>query len=139
MVRVAEGCWWHSDRMPQLDLMDETFIVASPATVAGAVADASRWPGWWPELSLRVAEDRGPEGVRWAVAGERWTGTMEVWVEPHLDGVIAHYYLRVDPVGRGVTRRGLDRARRGWARRSRRLMWALKDELEQGRPAGEEP
>lgn len=125
--------------MAQLDLMDETFIVASPATVAAAVADASRWPGWWPELRLQVAEDRGPEGVRWVVVGERWTGSMEVWVEPHLDGVIAHYYLRVDPVGRSLSRRGRERARRGWARRNRHLMWALKDELEKGRPAGEEP
>jgi hypothetical protein len=125
--------------MPQLDLMDETFIVASPATVAAAVADAARWPGWWPELTLDVVEDRGPEGVRWSVAGERWTGTMEVWVEPHLDGVIAHYYLRVDPVGRTLGRRGRERVRRDWARHSRRLMWGLKDELEKGRPPGEEP
>jgi len=123
--------------------MDETFIVAAPATVARLVADSSRWPRWWPGLVLTVAEDRGPAGIRWQVGAgttrgrstkkSPLTGTMEIWVEPHQDGVIAHYYLRVDPTGRRMRRR----ARHKRARQAKHALWSLKDELERGRPVGE--
>jgi hypothetical protein len=122
--------------MPQLDLMDEVFIVAAPRTVATVVADRARWPQWWPGLDLTVQEDRGVAGIRWLVDGW-WTGSMEIWVQPHLDGVIAHYYLRIDPAGARMSARRLGRHRRAWGRRSKRLLWALKDELEAGRPVGE--
>ena len=150
--------------MPSLDLMDETFILAAPLTVARLVADSSRWPRWWPGLALTVAEDRGRAGIRWQVGqgttqersnkrgGATWersnrrggatrersnrrgrlTGTMEIWVEPHLDGAIAHHYLRVDPAGRRLGRR----ARRYWARQAKRALWSMKDELESARPVG---
>src|SRR5882757_5656310 len=139
--------------MPSLDLMDETFILAAPLTVARLVADSSRWPRWWPGLALTVAEDRGRAGIRWQVGPGttrergnkrggatrersnrrgRLTGTMEIWVEPHLDGAIAHHYLRVDPAGRRLGRR----ARRYWARQAKRALWSMKDELESARPVG---
>lgn len=125
--------------MPQLDLMDETFIVAAPRTVATVVADRSRWAQWWPGLELTVQEDRGIAGIRWLVSGDSWIGSMEIWVQPHLDGVIAHYYLRVDPAGGRMPARRLGRRRRDWQRRAKRVLWALKDELEKGRPVGEQP
>ena len=57
--------------MPQLDLVDETFVVAEPARVAAAVRDPARWAGWWPDLRLGVFQDRGEAGVRWNVRGAR--------------------------------------------------------------------
>jgi len=60
---------------------------ADPADVGRAVADTSSWRRWWPDLRLTVVEDRGPAGQRWTVAGAL-TGTMEVWLQPMMDGVI---------------------------------------------------
>jgi hypothetical protein len=122
--------------MPQLDLLDETFIVAAPRSVAATVADPARWAGWWPGLTLAVQEDRGIAGIRWLVGGS-WIGSMEIWLEPHLDGVIAHYYLRIDPAAGQLGKRALRRQHRAWARRGKRVLWALKDELEQGRGVGD--
>lgn len=114
--------------MAELDLLDETFVAAPPAAVARLVADRTRWAGWWPGLALTVAEDRAAEGVRWLVAGDL-QGTMEVWVEPVLDGAVAHYYLRVGALS--------GRARRWWSRRAKVVLWQLKDELERDRSPGE--
>lgn len=114
--------------MPELDLLDETFVAAPPAAVARLVADRTRWARWWPGLELGIEQDRGPEGIRWQVAGEL-TGTMEVWIEPVLDGVVAHYYLRVESLPA--------RARRWWTRRAKVVLWQLKDELERDRTVGQ--
>lgn len=119
--------------MPQLDLVDETFVVADPARVAAAVRDPARWARWWPDLRLGVFQDRGDAGVRWNVRGAL-VGSMEVWLEPWGDGVLVHHYVRCDPAGGGpVTRR--ERRRR--ERHAKRVFWALKDELEGDRRAGE--
>jgi hypothetical protein len=117
----------------QLDLVDETFVVAAPAAVAAVVRDPARWPGWWPDLRLGVFQDRGDAGVRWNVRGAL-SGSMEVWLEPYGDGVLVHHYVRCDPVGRD---RITPRERRTRERHAKRLFWALKDELEGDRPAGE--
>ena len=123
--------------MPQLDLVDETFVVAEPARVAAAVADPARWPVWWPDLRLGVFQDRGEAGVRWTVRGAL-TGSMEVWLEPYGDGVIVHHYVRCDlPGGRARSPAALARLRRRRERHAKRVFWALKDELEGDRAAGE--
>ena len=119
--------------MPQLDLIDETFVVADPARVAAAVRDPARWPGWWPDLTLGVFQDRGDAGVRWNVRGAL-TGSMEVWLEPYGDGVVVHHYVRCDPAGGGPVGA---RERRRRQRHAKRVFWALKDELEGDRRAGE--
>lgn len=36
--------------------------------------------------------------MRWTVSGAL-VGTMEVWLEPVLDGTMLHYFLRADPAG----------------------------------------
>lgn len=119
--------------MAQLDLVDETFVVADPARVAAVVRDPARWPGWWPDLTLGVFQDRGDAGVRWNVRGAL-VGSMEVWLEPYGDGVLVHHYVRCDRPGeRPVTAR--ERRRR--ERHAKRVFWALKDELEGDRSAGE--
>jgi hypothetical protein len=72
--------------VPAVDVIDETFLAVPPATVAKAFAD----------LRLEVYADRGEEGLRWTVRGAL-VGTMEVWLEPVLDGTVLHYFLRADP------------------------------------------
>lgn len=129
--------------MPQVDLVDETFVVADPEIVAEVVRDPHRWTRWWPDLRLTVFEDRGRQGVRWNVTGAL-VGSMEVWLEPHGDGVIAHYYLRADPTEPGrptlprtLPGRAAAREVRRRRQRARRIFWAIKDGLEGARVAGE--
>lgn len=122
--------------VPQLDLVDETFVVADPRAVAAVVADPARWPGWFPDLTLTVTRDRGVKGQQWAVAGA-WTGSAEVWLEPMADGVLLHLYLRLDPAGGPLSRRRLDVERRRRAVAWKKHAWALKDALEGGRRPGE--
>jgi hypothetical protein len=116
--------------VPQFDLIDETFVVAPPAAVAAAVHDTSRWRTWWPGLQLSIFSDRGDAGIRWNVRGEL-IGSMEVWLEPHGDGVILHYYLRCDlPAGVRLRPAAARRALRRRQLHTKRVFWALKDELD---------
>ncbi len=129
--------------MPQIDLVDETFLVAEPARVAAELHDRATWRAWWPDLALTVFQDRGDAGLRWTVTGGL-VGTMEVWLEPWGDGVLLHYYLRADPTAPGSDATALQVDRRTAQRETRRRAWqvkdavnALKDRLEAGRPVGE--
>jgi hypothetical protein len=123
--------------VPGFDLVDETFVVATPAAVATAVADPRRWRRWWPDLRLSIFQDRADQGIRWNLGGAL-AGSMEVWLEPFGDGVIVHYYLRAEPpAGRAFSVAAAGRERRRRALRAKQVFWALKDELEAGRPAGE--
>ncbi|HEU5473984.1 MAG TPA: polyketide cyclase / dehydrase and lipid transport [Actinophytocola sp.] len=121
--------------MPELDIVDETFLVAPPKAVAAVFADPLAWRRFWPDLALEVYADRGDAGLRWTVRGAL-VGTMEVWLEPVLDGTVLHYFLRADPAG--GPRRGRDlcreRTRRQLAAKS--LALGLKHRLEEGRRPG---
>ena len=124
--------------MARVDLVDETFVVAEPAQVAAVVHDPARWRGWWPDLELTVFMDRGLAGIRWSVSGALH-GSTELWLEPVLDGVVVHYYLRADSAGSAGSEhpgRAADRLRDRRARAWKRSVNALKDELERGRPPG---
>jgi hypothetical protein len=81
-----------------IQVADETFVAAAPALVSDAVGDHANWRRWWPDLRLEVVEDRGAQGVRWKVSGPV-TGTMEIWSEAVLDGVVLHYFLHAEPAG----------------------------------------
>lgn len=134
--------------MARIDLVDETFVVAEPAQVAAVVADPGRWAHWWPGLDLVVFMDRGLEGMRWTVTGEL-VGSSEIWLEAYDDGVLLHYYLRVDPTVPGSRttarevpdsprgRREVDAIRRRHAMAWKAVVWSLKDELEAGRAPGQ--
>ncbi|WP_432949393.1 SRPBCC family protein [Kribbella sp. CA-253562] len=121
--------------MPSLDISCDDLVVADPAYVAERLGSDTLWREWWPELELTPSERRGLEGVRWAVTGAA-VGTAEWWLEQVRDGVVVHWYLRVDPVRRtGV--RGLRRLHESYVARYRERIWRFKDEVETGRAAGE--
>src|SRR5437899_10772010 len=114
--------------MPQVDVVDETWIGADPDRVAARVADPANWQRWWPDLELTVDELRGAEGVRWSLPG----GSMEVWLQPDLDGVRLHYFLRLDPPdGPALSPAQVARRVRAHRTRAKRIFWSLKDDLEQ--------
>jgi len=121
--------------MPTLDISCDDLVVAEPAYVAQRLGSDTLWREWWPELTLTPSERRGAEGVRWAVTGAA-IGTAEWWLEQVRDGVVVHWYLRVDPV-RPVRGRALTRLRERYVTRYRERLWAFKDEAEAGRAAGE--
>ncbi|GAB3477275.1 polyketide cyclase / dehydrase and lipid transport [Amycolatopsis cihanbeyliensis] len=128
---------------PALDIVDETFLAVPPSTVAAAFADPRSWARYWPDLVLEVYTDRGEHGLRWTVRGAL-VGTMEIWLEPMLDGTVLHYFLRaslVGPGGRplpvrpGELRREFDRR----ARAAKGIALDLKETLEDGREPGIPP
>jgi hypothetical protein len=79
-------------RTTRVDIVDDTFIRATPERVRAGLDDTSV-QRVWPHLSLQVRRDRGVKGVRWAVTGQV-DGEMEVWIEPYRDGAIVHHYVR---------------------------------------------
>ncbi|MBJ8343240.1 polyketide cyclase / dehydrase and lipid transport [Antrihabitans sp. YC2-6] len=121
--------------MSTIQVADQTFVAAQPVRVGAAVAAPNRWRQWWPDLSLEVREDRAEQGIRWAVSGAL-TGTMEVWLEPALDGVILHYFLHAEPTGAFDSRKVLELNR---IRRvaGKKMSFEIKGELEAGRKPGE--
>lgn len=129
--------------MPSVDVHDETFVAVPPGLLAAVFADQRQCRRLWPDLRLTVYADRGDRGIRWTVGGAL-VGTMEVWLEPMLDGTLLHYFLRADPAGLHGAPRPLD-PRAGAAEVARRQLVAkavafeLKDRLEAGRPPGEPP
>jgi hypothetical protein len=134
---------WYESGVPSVDVVDETFVAVPPDVLAVVFASPARWRTLWPDLDLEVVTDRGAAGFRWTVTGAL-VGSMEVWLEPVLDGTVLHYYLRADPPGPDGGPRPAP-ARRGAAEAQRRqraakaIAFACKDRLEAGRAAGEPP
>jgi len=127
--------------MNSIQVADETFVAADPAAVGRAVADPASWRRWWPDLRLEVIEDRGPAGVRWTVTGPL-TGTMEIWLEPVLDGVLLHYFLHAEPAGAAAWQLAkMNLAKMTHQRRvaGKRMAFELKTTLEALRPVGTAP
>jgi hypothetical protein len=111
-------------RNHRIDIVDETFIRASPEVVRESL-DASDWVAQvWPHLAPSVTRDRGLKGVRWAVTGQV-VGEMEVWLEPFRDGVVVHHYVRGHR-GPRAPRNVATRHTLRW----KRAVHALKDRLE---------
>ena len=129
--------------MPSVDVMDETFVAVSPARLAAEFARPAQWRGLWPDLRLEVVTDRGEQGFRWTITGAL-VGSMEVWLEPVLDGTVLHYFLRADPAGPDGApapapwRRGMAEASRR-QRAAKAIAFACKARLEGGRAPGEPP
>ncbi|ORA32519.1 polyketide cyclase / dehydrase and lipid transport [Mycobacterium aquaticum] len=124
--------------MNSVQIADETFVCADPADVGRAVADSADWRRWWPDLRLTVIEDRAEKGQRWTVAGAL-TGTMEVWLEEALDGVILHYFLHAEPAGASAWELAkMDLAKLNHQRRvaGKVMAFEIKQRLEASRPVG---
>lgn len=125
--------------MSTVQVADQTFVAAPGTAVAEVLSDRGRWRLWWPDLTLDVREDRGDKGIRWTVAGPM-DGTMEVWLEPCLDGVIMHYFLHAEP-GDASRLSARDMAALNRARRvaGKKMSFEIKARLEAGRAAGTAP
>ncbi len=121
-----------------VQIADETFVAADPADVGRAVGDRTSWRRWFPDLILEVVEDRAEKGVRWTTAGPL-TGTMEIWLEPVLDGVVLHYFLHAEPTGPSAAK--IDAAKLNHQRRvaGKRMAFEVKNRLEASRPVGVAP
>jgi hypothetical protein len=130
-------------RVPQIDLIEETYLAVSPARVAAAIRESAFTRALWPDLTLSVFMDRGDAGVRWSAVGAL-VGSCEIWLEPYGDGVIAHTYLRTDITAPGstteaatVTPRAALKELRRRALHAKQVWWALKERLEAGRGPGD--
>ena len=124
--------------MPEVDVVDSTWIDVGPATLAAEIAEPASWPRWWPDLVLQVDEWRGSKGMRWFVRSARnglATGSMEVWLQPVDDGTVAHYFLRLDGTGAPLGRRERERLVHEYRVRAKQVFWGLSDRLDPGRLA----
>jgi hypothetical protein len=128
----------------QIHLIDQTWIDAPVRTVSAVVADCANWRRWWPGLDLTVTRDRKDKGIQFAARSRpvsrrfgldrvELVGTVEIWLEPHRDGVILHHFVRLDPVGDRLSDRAAAARTRRLAWHAKRVFWQLKDELEAGR------
>ncbi|MFE2959647.1 SRPBCC family protein [Nocardia tengchongensis] len=126
--------------MSSIQVADMTFVAAPGEAVAEILADRGRWRQWWPDLQLEVREDRGDKGIRWTVSGGA-EGTMELWLEPMLDGVIMHYFMHAEPRGGIAGMSGRDLLALNRARRvaGKVMSFEIKARLEAGRKAGVAP
>ena len=127
--------------MNSIQIADETFVAADPVKVGRAVADPASWRRWWSDLRLTVVEDRGAAGHRWTVAGAL-TGTMEIWLEPVLDGVVLHYFLHAEPSGVAAWQLAkMNLAKMNHRRRvaGKNMAFEVKRTLEATRPVGVSP
>lgn len=123
---------------PEIDVVDSTWMCVRPARLAAIIADPGNWRRWWPQLDLAVEEWRGEKGVRWTVrsAGElNLAGSMEVWLEAVDDGVVAHYFLRLDGTAGALGPRRAERIERQFRSAVKQVFWGLADRLDPGRIA----
>lgn len=124
-----------------IQVADETFVAAPAERVGAAVADPASWRRWWPDLQLQVVEARAEKGIRWTVAGPL-TGTMEIWLEPALDGVLLHYFLHAEPSGVAAFQLArMNLAKMTHRRRvaGKKMAFEVKATLERSRPVGVSP
>jgi hypothetical protein len=124
--------------MNSIQIADETFVAADPVEVGRAVGDPANWRRWWPDLLLTVVEDREDKGHRWTVAGAL-TGTMEIWLEPVLDGVVLHYFLHAEPSAVAAWQLAkMNLAKMNHRRRvaGKNMAFEVKRTLEASRPVG---
>ena len=124
-----------------IQIADQTFLAAGGARVAAAIGDQSSWRRWWPDLRLQVIEDRADKGIRWAVTGAL-TGTMEIWLEPSLDGVVLHYFLHAEPTGVAAWQLAkLNLPKMTHRRRvaGKKMAFEVKATVERSRPVGVSP
>ncbi len=124
--------------MPLVDVMDSTWVRARAQAVGAIVADPALWRRWWPGLELVAYEQRGERGVRWDVRSVTGypglTGTAELWLQGQGDGVVAHFFLRLDAApGAAVGAPDVERIAWRYRRHTKQALWTLADQLDPGR------
>lgn len=127
--------------MNSIQVADETFVAADAAEVGKAVSDPASWRRWWPDLRLQVIEDRADKGIRWTVTGPV-AGTMEIWLQPALDGVLLHYFLHAEPTGAAawqLARMNLAKLTHRRRVAGKKMAFDVKAKLERARPVGVSP
>ena len=62
-------------------------------------------------------------------------GSMEIWLQPKDDGVVAHYFLRLDGARRPLTRRQRLVLERDYRVQIKQILWAVADRLDPARLA----
>ena len=123
-------------RVPQIDVVDSTWIGVPPAVLAPEIAAPANWARWWPRLDLAVQQARGVKGMRWRVRsghGGRLGGTMEIWLQPADDGTVGHFFLRLDSTGRVLRGRAGARLAHAYRARAKQLFWELAARHDPGR------
>lgn len=68
-----------------------------------------------------------------SAAGGRLAGSMEIWLEPVAEGVVAHYFLRLDATGAALSAREYERLVHHYRTQAKQVMWYLSDSLDPGR------
>ena len=121
--------------MPSLDISCDDLVVADPAYVAERLGSDTLWREWWPDLDADAVRATRPGGRPLGRHGAA-IGTAEWWLEAVRDGVVVHWYLRVDPA-KPVRGRAVERLKERYVAAYREQLWRFKDELEAGRAAGE--
>jgi hypothetical protein len=124
--------------MPDIDVMDTTWVGAGGAAIAAALAQPTQWSRWWPDLELSVTEWRGPLGIRWGVPsahGGLLAGSMEIYLHPADEGTLAYYFLRLDAKARTLSGRRRQRLVHWYRIRAKQLFWAIGDRVDPGRLA----
>ncbi|MGH3490926.1 MAG: phosphotransferase family protein [Actinopolymorphaceae bacterium] len=120
--------------MPDVDIADDSYVVAAPSAVAATLRDPAFWRSCWPGVGLTSYHDRGAEGMRW-YAGGAVVGTAELWLEPWRDGTLVHVFLRGDPPV-ALPERRLETLRRDHVRALKAALFVVKDQLEADRAPG---
>jgi hypothetical protein len=124
--------------VPEIDVVDDTWIGVGPTVLGPIVGDAANWPRWWPELTVTVQQRRGVKGMRWLVPSGRGgtvTGSMEMWLQPVDDGTVVHYFLRLDGKARPLRGRERERLQHEYRVRMKAILFALADRVDPGRIA----
>jgi hypothetical protein len=121
--------------MPAIDVADEVFLTVPQRVLADSLADPALCRRYWPDLTLVVHADRGEQGMCWTVGGAL-TGSMEVWLEPVLEGTVLHYFLRAELAQRPASRRQAAAETRRRRLAAREMAFALKDRFERDRAPG---
>jgi hypothetical protein len=124
--------------VPLVDVMDSTWLRARPQAVGTLITDPALWRRWWPGLALEVAELREDKGLRWDVTGVEdfpaLAGTAELYLQGQGDGVVAHFFLRLDTSdGTTLAPHDVERLRGRYRRLTKRALWTLGDQLDPGR------
>ncbi len=128
IVRSVAGIGGNGRSSDAVDVADDTFVRSDRSVLRALLDLDGAAEALWPHLRVSVIRDRGANGLKYAVTGPV-LGDMEVWLEPHADGVLVHHYLRgVVAPGSPMTGRQATRAHTlAW----KRVIHRIKDVLEE--------